>query len=121
MWLTCEGDVKDHVLRQGDTPHLTSAGHVMVQALSASRFCLAQRASRVRAVHTAGPGIRGPCPVGSTRPPERPRCHERRRRPPPLRARAAPGCAGVDQRQRMNWPTVRPQFGQTPAAIEYLA
>ncbi|UYI18493.1 hypothetical protein [Myxococcus xanthus] len=59
--------MKDHVLRQGDTPHLTRAGHVVVQALSASRFCLARRASRVRAVHTAGPGTRGPCPVGRTR------------------------------------------------------
>ncbi|NOK03947.1 MULTISPECIES: DUF2917 domain-containing protein [Myxococcus] len=51
LWLACEGDVKDHVLRQGDTLHLTRAGHVVVQALSASRFCLARRAS-VRALCT---------------------------------------------------------------------
>ncbi|WP_434348044.1 hypothetical protein ACN6A1_09780 [Myxococcus virescens] len=42
--------MKDHVLRQGAPLHLTRAGHVVVQALSASHFCLARRAS-----------VRAPC------------------------------------------------------------
>lgn len=45
LWLTCEGDAQDHVLRTGDTLHLARAGHVVVQALRASRFCMARRTS----------------------------------------------------------------------------
>lgn len=40
LWLTREGDTRDYVLRPGDTLRLEHAGHVVVQALRPSRFCL---------------------------------------------------------------------------------
>ncbi|MBL0698772.1 DUF2917 domain-containing protein [Comamonas sp. JC664] len=40
LWLTYEGDPRDYVLRPGDRTWLERAGHVVVQALRASRFCL---------------------------------------------------------------------------------
>lgn len=43
LWLTCEGDAKDYVLRAGDTLRMERSGHVVVQALRPSRFCLRQR------------------------------------------------------------------------------
>lgn len=39
VWLTPEGDPRDHVLGAGDTLEV-HAGHVVVQALRASRFNL---------------------------------------------------------------------------------
>ncbi|WP_205507415.1 DUF2917 domain-containing protein [Myxococcus vastator] len=47
LWLTREGDARDYVLWPGDTLRLEHAGHVVVQALRPSRFCLtAQSPSR---------------------------------------------------------------------------
>lgn len=43
LWLTREGDARDHVLSAGDSVSLVSAGHVVVQALRPSRFCLSRR------------------------------------------------------------------------------
>jgi hypothetical protein len=40
LWLTREDDPNDHVLRAGDSLPLSGAGHVVVQALRPSRFCL---------------------------------------------------------------------------------
>ncbi|WP_002633845.1 DUF2917 domain-containing protein [Myxococcus hansupus] len=48
LWLTREGDTKDHVLRPGDTCSLDHPGHVVVQALRPSTFCLAQRLQVLR-------------------------------------------------------------------------
>ncbi|ATB51122.1 DUF2917 domain-containing protein [Corallococcus macrosporus] len=44
LWLTCEGDERDYVLHPGDTLRLKRPGHVVVQALRPSRFCLMERA-----------------------------------------------------------------------------
>ncbi|WP_284663018.1 DUF2917 domain-containing protein [Myxococcus sp. SDU36] len=43
LWLTCEGDAKDYVLHPGDTLRLERSGHVVMQALRPSRFCMMQR------------------------------------------------------------------------------
>jgi len=43
LWLTYEGDPRDYVLRPGDSMRLERAGHVVVQALRTSRFCLRER------------------------------------------------------------------------------
>ncbi|QQR44224.1 DUF2917 domain-containing protein [Myxococcus xanthus] len=43
LWLTCEGDAKDYVLHPGDTLRMERSGHVVVQALKPSRFCLMER------------------------------------------------------------------------------
>jgi hypothetical protein len=42
LWLTCEGDSRDHVLHPGQTVRLGRPGHVVVQALRPARFCLAR-------------------------------------------------------------------------------
>lgn len=43
VWLTIEGDARDHVLRAGDSLRLPT-GHVVVQALRATRFRVASSA-----------------------------------------------------------------------------
>ena len=48
LWLTYEGDAKDHVLHPGGTFHLERPGHVVVQALRPSTFCLAHRLQVLR-------------------------------------------------------------------------
>ncbi|NNB84105.1 DUF2917 domain-containing protein [Corallococcus exiguus] len=63
VWLTLEGDPHDHVLGAGDTREV-HAGHVVVQALRASRFNLSD--CRTGSAREAGTPSRKPW-VDSTR------------------------------------------------------
>ena len=56
VWLTREGDARDHVLAAGDTVRLDHPGLVVVQALRAARFEL-QREPQGQSVMPHAPGV----------------------------------------------------------------